>query len=176
MLLAQLEAARAVSEPSFLARLAEPWNSLYSDSKVVSSVVVFLHLVPLLVAGGTALAADRATLRASRGTADDRTRQLGELRRIHVVVLGGLALSFATGVLLFLSDVDEFLESPFFWIKLALIGLLLANGFFMTRTEQALNAGGDEAALWGRLRTISMLSLTLWLATTLAGVVLTNYA
>jgi hypothetical protein len=91
-------------------------------------------------------------------------------------VLGGLALSFASGVLLFLSDVDEFLGSPFFWIKLALIGLLLVNGFLMTRTEQALNAGGDRVALWGRLRTISILSLILWLATTLAGVVLTNYA
>lgn len=173
MLLAQLEAAQ---DPSSLARLAEPWNNLYSDSRVISSLVIFLHLVPLLVAGGTALAADRATLRASRGSADDRTRQLAELRRIHVVVLGGLALSFATGVLLFLSDVDEYLESPFFWIKLALIGLLLANGFFMTRTEQALSAGGDQGTLWGRLRTICMLSLTLWLATTLAGVVLMNYA
>jgi hypothetical protein len=54
--------------------------------------------------------------------------------------------------------------------------LLLVNGFLMTRTEQALNAGGDRVALWGRLRTISILSLILWLATTLAGVVLTNYA
>ena len=62
LLLAQLEAAKSSSA---LARLAEPWNSLYSDSKLVSSTVVFLHLVPLLVAGGTALVADRATLRAA---------------------------------------------------------------------------------------------------------------
>ena len=173
MLLAQLAAAK---DPSALARLAEPWNSLYSDSKAVSTIVVFLHLVPLLVAGGAALAADRATIRASRGAPDDRTRQLTDLGRIHAVVLGGLALSFASGVLLFLSDVDTFLGSVFFWIKLALIGLLLANGFVMTRTEQALNAGGDDSALWGRLRTISILSLILWLATTFAGVALTNYA
>lgn len=173
MILALVSAAK---DPSALARLAEPWNSLYSDSKAISSVVVFLHLAPLLIAGGTALVADRATLRAARGTDDDRSRQLADLGRTHSMVLGGLALSFVSGVLLFLSDVDEFLGSPFFWIKLALIGLLLVNGFVMTRTEQALNAGGDRAALWGRLRTISILSLILWLATTLAGVVLTNYA
>jgi hypothetical protein len=173
MLLLQLEAAK---NPSALARLAEPWNSLYGDSKAISSVVIFLHLAPLLIAGGTALVADRATLRAARGSADDRARQLADLGRTHAMVLGGLALSFVSGVLLFLSDVDEFLGSPFFWIKLGLIGLLLANGFLMTRTEQALNSGGDAGALWGRLRTISILSLTLWLATTLAGVVLTNYA
>ena len=173
MLLAQLAAAEGSSA---LARLAEPWNNLYSDSKAVASAVLFFHLVPLLLAGGAALTADRATIRVARGSADDRARHRGDLARTHAVVLGGLALSFASGVLLFLSDVDEFLGSPVFWVKLGLIGLLLLNGFLMTRTERALSAGGNESALWARLRTISVLSLILWIATTLAGVVLTNYA
>jgi len=173
LLLAQLEAAKSSSA---LARLAEPWNSLYSDSKLVSSTVVFLHLVPLLVAGGTALVADRATLRAARGTMEDRARHLIELGRTHAFVLAGLALSFVSGVLMFLSDVDTFLESPFFWIKLALVGLLLVNGFLMTRTEHALNGRGDDGAMWSRMTTIAVVSLVLWLATTLAGVVLMTYA
>ena len=46
ILLAQLTATEGSSA---LARLVEPWNSLYSDSKVVSSAVVFLHLVDGLV-------------------------------------------------------------------------------------------------------------------------------
>ena len=166
----------AAESSSALARLAEPWNSLYSDSKAVASAVLFLHLVPLLLAGGAAITADRATLRAARGTADDRARQLRDLARVHAVVLGGLALSFVSGVLLFLSDVDEFLGSPVFWVKLALVGLLLLNGFMMTRTEKSLGAGGEETAHWARLRTISVLSLILWTTTTLVGVVLTNYA
>ena len=169
MLLAQLATAESSSA---LARLAEPWTSLYSDSKVVSATVVFLHLVPLLLAGGAALTADRATLRASRGSVGDRSRQLGELARVHAGVWGGLALSFASGVLLFLTDVDEFLDSPLFWLKLGLVGLLLLNGFMMNRTERALAGGGNETTLWARLRTISILSLILWIATTLAGVVL----
>ena len=173
ILLAQLTATEGSSA---LARLAEPWNSLYSDSKVVSSAVVFLHLLPLLVAGGAALTADRATLRAARGSADDRARQLRELARVHAVVLGGLALSFVSGVLLFLSDVDEYLGSPVFWVKLGFVGLLLLNGFMMTRTEKALASGGNESALWARLRTISVLSLILWTTTTLVGVVLMSYA
>lgn len=173
ILLAQLTATEGSSA---LARLVEPWNSLYSDSKVVSSAVVFLHLLPLLVAGGAALTADRATLRAARGSADDRARQLRELARVHAVVLGGLALSFVSGVLLFLSDVDEYLGSPVFWVKLGFVGLLLLNGFMMTRTEKALASGGDETALWARLRTISVLSLILWTTTTLVGVVLMSYA
>jgi len=173
LLFAQLAATEGSSA---LARLAEPWNNLYSDSKAVASAVLFFHLVPLLVAGGAALTLDRSTFRAARGSADDRSRHLGELARTHPIVLGGLALSFASGVLLFLSDVDEFLATPVFWVKLVLVGLLLLNGFMMTRTERALGAVRDDATLWGRLRTISVLSLTLWIATTLAGVLLTNYA
>ena len=173
LLLAQLE---SVSDPSALARLAEPWNTLYGDSKLVASTVLFMHLVPLLLAGGAALTADRGTIRAARGSVEDRARHRVELGRTHVFVLGGLALSFVSGVLLFLSDVDEFLESPYFWIKLGLIGLLLANGFVMTRTERALGSRTDDGALWGRLRTIAIVSLVLWLATTLAGVVLTTFA
>lgn len=173
ILFATLAAAKSSSA---LARLVEPWNNLYSDSKAVSSAVLFLHLVPLLLAGGAALTADRATIRAARGSGEDRTRQLRELGRVHSVVLGGLALSFASGVLLFLADVDTFLGSPVFWVKLGFIGLLLLNGFMMTRTEKALGTGGNETALWSRLRTISVLSLILWITTTLVGVVLTNYA
>lgn len=173
MLLAQLARASASSP---LARLVEPWNSLYSDSKAVATTVMFFHLVPLLLAGGAALTADRATIRASRASIEDRTRQLGELARTHLVVLVGLALSFISGVLLFLSDVDEFLGSPWFWAKLGFVGLLLANGFVMTLTERALAIEGDQPALWVRLRTISVFSLSLWIATTLVGVALTNYA
>src|SRR5215203_1555849 len=172
LMLAQLAAAEGSST---LARLAEPWNALYSDSKAVASAVLFMHLVPLLIAGGTALTTDRATIRVSRGSAEDRSRHLRDLARVHVAVLAGLALSFVSGVLLVLSDVDEFLGSPLLWVKLGCVGLLVLNGFMMTRTEKALASGGNEIALWARLRTISVLSLILWIATTLAGVVLTNY-
>ena len=173
LLFAQLAATEGSSA---LARLAEPWNNLYSDSKAVASAVLFLHLLPLLVAGGAALTMDRSALRAARGSADDRSRHLTELARTHPLVLGGLALSLASGVLLFLSDVDEFLATPVFWVKLVLVALLLLNGFMMTRAEKSLGAARDDAAVWARLRTISVLSLTLWIATTLAGVVLTNFA
>ncbi|HEX7978245.1 MAG TPA: hypothetical protein VF461_06560 [Gemmatimonadaceae bacterium] len=173
MLLAQLARADTASP---LARLVEPWNGLYSDSKAVATTVMFFHLVPLLIAGGAALTADRATIRVSRASLEVRAQQLGELARTHFIVLVGLALSFISGILLFLSDVDEFLGSPWFWVKLGFVGLLLANGFVMTRTERALANGGDQAVLWSRLRTISLFSLTLWIATTLVGVALTNYA
>jgi uncharacterized membrane protein len=161
---------------SALAALAEPWSKLYAHSKAVSATVTFLHLVPLIVAAGTAWTADRATLRAARATSSERTRQLSELSLTHRLVVGGLALSFVSGVLLFLSDVDTFLPSPVFWVKLALVTALLANGFLMTRTERAMASRGDDDALWGRLRRLAIASAVLWISTTLAGVILATYA
>lgn len=177
MLVAQPEAA-AGGLTGALIQFADPWSKIFSHSKAVSAAVLFLHLVPLIIAAGSAFAADRGTLRAAKAGAVERTRQLHELALIHRVVLIGLSLSFVSGTLLFLSDVETFFGSIFLWVKLSLVGLLLLNGFLMTRTEKALTSGeGDtNAALWGRLQTLAMSSLVLWLATALAGVVLKEYA
>ncbi len=166
----------ATKNGSTVAGWVEPWSSLYSDSKGVSAAVLFLHLVPLVVAAGTAWVADRGTLRAARGTADDRARQLGELGGLHRFVIGGLALSLTSGGLLFLSDVDTFWTSPFFWIKMGCVALLLVNGFLMTRTEAALATQPANEASWTRMRSHALASGALWLATVLAGVLLLTYA
>lgn len=152
-----------------LADAAGPWQSLYSDSKAVSATVTFAHLGGMLVGGGMAIAADRHTLHAARGTDDDRARQLGDLSRLHAIVLASLAVVALSGVAMFLSDVEEFWGSTTFWVKMGLVALLLANGALMTRAEGALRAAADPAA-WGRLRAHALLSLVLWIAITLAGV------
>ena len=173
MMLAQPE---AVGLAGALARAAAPWAKVFGDYKAVSAGVLFLHLAPLVFAAGAAFTADRATLRALKLGAAERARQLQDLAAIHRVVLFGLTLSFISGLLLFLSDVETFLGSVFLWIKLGLVGLLVVNGFLMTRTEKALARSDGDPALWARLRTIALLSAVLWLATTLAGVVLKEYA
>ena len=159
-----------------LVKLADPWAKLFAHSKPVSAGVLYLHLVPLIIAGGVAFAADRATLRAAASGVADRARQLQDLTNTHRIVLTGLSLSFASGLLLFLSDVETFLGSVFLWIKLLLVFFLLLNGFFMTRTEKALATSVENASLWGRMRTIAIMSAFLWLATALAGVVLKEFA
>ncbi len=173
MILARVEAGGLTGA---IATLAEPWAKIFGDYKAVSAGVLFLHLVPLIIAAGAAFMADRDTLRFARGSPVDRERQLRELASIHRVVLFGLALSFISGVLMFLSDVETFVGSIFLWIKLGLVALLLVNGLMMTRTEKALAADVRSDALWSRMRTIALMSATLWLLTTLAGVVLKEYA
>ena len=171
---------------AWLAHTAEPWQHLYSHSTPVSVMVLFLHLGALLVAGGLALSADRDTLRLRADDAAGQARQLEAMESTHGVVIGGLALVFVSGVLLFLSDVEVFSTSLVFWAKLTLVAMLLANGFLMTRVEQSLRRGvqgdatGDatgaasSARLWQRRRATAIGSVALWFAVVLVGVVLSS--
>lgn len=161
--------------PVVLSRLAEPWSKLYSDSKVLPTVVTFAHVAALVFAGGFAVTLDRATLRAARGSADVRARQIDDLGTAHRFVLWGLGLSLLSGVLLFTSDLDTFWTSWIWWTKATMIVLLLVNGWLMTRAEAQIRAnptGADRS--WRRLRTTAFVSITLWFAITLAGVALVN--
>ena len=64
-------------------------------------------------------------------------------------------------------------------LPLVLVALLLANGARLAAAERAVNAAraGDMTTVvggWRRLRAASIASLVLWIATVLAGVVLSN--
>lgn len=172
-----LLAAMAPQSSSALARLFEPWAHLYADSKVIATIVTFGHVASLLMAGGLAVATDRTTLRALRLAAAERGRHLEDLSGVHRLVVGGLTLSVITGILLFASDVETFIGSWIFWLKMAMICVLLANGYAMTRAERSLRADAAESSpAWGNLRRTALMSMGLWYAITLAGVALTNIA
>jgi hypothetical protein len=160
-----------------VAQLLSPWQSIYSNSKAVSSGVTFIHLAGLLFAGGFAVAADRATLRASRSTPERRVNALNELDAVHRPVLAGLGVIFASGVLQFGADVETFATSPVYWTKMSLVVLLLVNGYVLKRTETTLRScGGGQPhdPLWDRLRATSIVSVVLWAAIVLAGTILNS--
>jgi len=166
-----------------IATAAKPWSTLYSDSTAVSSAVTFVHLAGLLFAGGLAIATDRATFRALRGTDEDRRRLLVDLGNTHTWVLAGLTVIFASGLLLALADVKTFGTSPIYWTKMSLVVLLLINGAFLQRTEKKLRAGNlltqsnaPMKRMWSRLRFAAATSMILWTAIVLAGVVLVESA
>lgn len=167
--------ARALVD--WLAATAEPWRTLYADSRAVSTATLFTHLAALVTAAGLALAADRGTLRAAGRDDAERAHHLVELSATHRVVVGALAVLVVSGLLLALSDVETFATSPVFYVKMALVVLLLGNGFLMTRTERALHAAGtgpEADAGWRRLRAIALASMILWFAVVLAGATLSN--
>ena len=171
----------AASILKIVATAAKPWAELYSDSRAVSSAVTFFHLGGLLFAGGLAVASDRATFRALRGNDEDRSRLLVDLGNAHGWVLAGLSVMFASGLLLALSDVKTFGNSPIYWTKMSLVVLLLANGALLQRTERMLRAESlpthspsPTHRLWARLRFAAGASMTLWTAIVLAGVILVD--
>ena len=165
-----------MNAPTELVRLAGPWGDLYSNSKGLETTITFLHVGGLLLGGGLALATDRTTLRAIRQAVHERAQHLEALGSVHRIVLSGLAITFVSGILLFLADVKTFWGSWVFWLKMALILALLINGLVMTRAEQSLRATGlrEDDRAWNHLHNTAMVSLVLWYAITLAGVALLN--
>jgi hypothetical protein len=167
-----------LTPPDALVKLMEPWSALYSDSTIIPTLVVFGHIAALVFAGGMAVTLDRATLRAARGPAEFRWRQLEELRAAHRFVIIGLGLSVVTGVLLFAADLETYFGSWIYWTKMGLIVLLLLNGYMMTRVEGRISStpnAADEPG-WKQLRTNAIVSLVLWFVIAFAGVALVKAA
>jgi uncharacterized membrane protein len=146
------------------------WEHLYSNSAVLRTLIGFAHIAGLVIGGGMAIVADRATLRAYR-RGEDRGAELATIRSAHRVVIGGLAVVAVSGVLLLAADLDTYLHSRIFWIKMGLVALLLINGAALR-----VFAGSAEAddRRWRQLAYAAGVSLSLWLLTTLTGAALPN--
>lgn len=162
-----------------LATALEPWKTLFDDSAWLSTGTTTLHILATMIGGGLAIAADRSTLRVSANV-EDRNRLLTELESVHRPVIVAIVVLFITGVGLAAADVETFLPSPYFWVKISLVTLLLVNGGVLALTERSLLRGGIASGdarsdgLWSRLRLTSVLSIVLWCATLIAGTLLVN--
>ena len=167
-----------------IAHLTAPWQSLYSSSKAVSWFVTSLHLLGLLFAGGMAVSADRAVLRALRRGAEARRRLLDELEAVHGPVILALMVLVSSGVALALADVETFLRSPLFWTKMLLVSLLGLNGYRVMRAGSDLRIEAEKGALmaasseklWRRLRRAAGGSVVLWVVLVAIGAALVESA
>src|SRR4051812_43517213 len=110
-----------LAPPEALVDLLKPWADFYGHSKVAATIVTFLHVGPMLLGGGFAIAMDRSTLRALRSPADQRTAHLTELEAVHRWVIGGLVVMVVSGVLLLAADIETFYGSLLYWTKMALV-------------------------------------------------------
>jgi hypothetical protein len=87
------------------------------------------------------------------------------------VVVSGLALVFASGILMAAADLETMLVSRIYWTKMALVALLVANGVVMQRAERLARTAPVKG--WPRLHRAAVTSLVLWFLIVLAGTVLT---
>jgi len=146
------------------------WAHFYGRTTAMRAAVTYLHLGGILLGGGLAIAADVAALRLSPDTVPDWTRELDRLAAVHRWVVAGLALIFASGVMMALAEVGSFATSVVFWVKMGLVALLIGNGYARLRVEVALRQG--SAARWGWFRRTSIASLALWFLILLFGALL----
>ena len=151
--------------------IADTWASVYSNSAAIRSGVSFAHLGGLVASAGPAIAADRVLLRAMRRGHDAVLAELATMRTTHILVVSGLAAVTVSGLLLMLADLDAYLQSTVFWIKMVLIVALTLNGMLLVRADRLLARGPRGVSV---LRAASIASLVLWFVTTLAGAVLPN--
>src|SRR5687767_10193893 len=91
-----------------LVRLTAPWAALFANTPALQTVTAFAHFGGFLLGGGFAIAVDGATIRAARRAERKRRRQLAHIHAIHRIVLAGLALTLASGLLMFAADVETF--------------------------------------------------------------------
>jgi hypothetical protein len=159
-----------------LAAIMAPWADYYNASSVAQTAVTFGHFGGMMAAGGLALAADRATLRAVRAPVAERHRHLRELAGVHPLVLSALVVTAGSGLLMLAADLESLVVSPAFWGKMALVILLLVNGWALLRTGHALERGDPaDPRGWRTLRVAATTSVILWFAVVLAGSILPNF-
>jgi uncharacterized membrane protein len=128
-----------------------------------------VHVLALVAGGGLALAHDRGTLRAARADDAERARHLAELAAVHPLVIGALGVSVASGLVLFVLDVERYVTSGLFWIKMALLVGLIGNAIAMQVAERGLREDGATTAGWTRLRGTALASTVLWALVAAAG-------
>ncbi len=153
-----------------LTSLLESWTSIYSNHAALRTGIEFIHIAGLVGGGGCAIAADLVALSVT-GDASAQGATVELLARTHGVVLLGLAALLVSGLLLFAADVETFLYSRVFWLKMGLIALLLVNGVLLRRRNRQVARGARPPSA---LRHGALASLALWFLTTLAGVGLLN--
>jgi len=153
----------------------KPWADFYGHYKMVAAGVEFMHVGALLVGGGFAIASDRAALRALKAPPEHQKHVLAEFTSVHKPVVIALSVMVCSGLLMLASDAGTFLVSPVYWTKMTLVVLLLANGYFIKRADEKLNADPSPGNVaWKHFKFSSIASISLWLSTTLAGVILLN--
>ena len=152
--------------------LADAWSALYSNSPVLRSLLAFVHIGGLVAAGGVAVTADVATLKALARGGTTLSLEIERLHATHRLVIVSLALVVLSGILLMFADLDAYLQSTAFWIKMTLVVALLGNGGLLVRAGRPTRQAGRRERL--RLRIVSIASLALWFGTTLLGAILPN--
>jgi hypothetical protein len=156
--------------PGFVQSAAASWSSYYGNHQLLSVTIKYLHIAATMIGGGLAISLDRQLFKARRAS-DGRAFVLQQMHGSHRTVVPALAVASLTGVLMMGADLDTFLMSKLFWLKIGVVVALVANGAALQVFEHS--AARQHDAAWPRLSVVSIISITLWLITAFVGTLLT---
>ena len=164
-----------------LSEVFATWQQIFSDNKAVATAVIATHVLALLFGGGLAVSADRGVLKRSNADAESRFRFLSDVRTMHTTVIAAIVVLFITGLALAAADVETYLLSPIFWIKMVVFVGLVANGAIVKSNAAAIVADGPQGSAQTpnrvrRLKRAAVGSLALWSLTLILGTALSSYA
>jgi hypothetical protein len=148
------------------------WSRYYGNHQIVSVAIRFTHLTALLLGGGTALFIDRQVLRAARRNAAGKQEALRALSSSHRLVVPWLVVVGITGAFMTAADTETFLNSRVYWIKMAVVALLVVNGVLLLAAENRAKEM-DSRESWARVVAVSTISFLLWVGALLMGTLLT---
>jgi hypothetical protein len=124
--------------------------------------IIFLHSAGLAVVVGLSAVIDLAILGFAPGL------ELAPMKKLFRFMAGGFWMSLVSGFLLTIADATTMLVDPIFWIKMTVIGLALADVWWVKRTlfRQPLL---EMKHVTSSARFLAVASLVLWTAAITTG-------
>lgn len=159
--------------------LAEPWQKLYAHSTIVATLVLFGHVGGLFVAGALTFSTESGALRLDPADDGERRRYVRIASRARRAIAVALCVAVISGLLLFLADLEAFVVSPVFWVKMLLVAALLVNAVAASRLDAHLLRDGSTTARhdgrWRRRRASAWATAVLWFVLVLSGSALASH-
>jgi len=145
-------------------------NSI-AESVYLYPLIESVHLLGLAVSVGLIVLIDLRLL----GLALTRVPTLVLLKGVRPFSLCGFGVTFASGVLLLISEASTVVFNPAFQAKLVFIALAGANAlYFESRLSAQSDSTQPDAKTSGAIRYLGLLSLVLWIAVIAFGRLIPN--
>jgi hypothetical protein len=108
-----------------------------------------VHLLGVVIALCGAVMSDTIFFN-SVGDSIITPNEIRYIKRGGHIVIFGLSIIIISGVFIFLSDVDKYLNSPKFLAKMTIVAVLTANGFLfhLSKRIELILSGAVSSASW----------------------------
>lgn len=136
-------------------------------------LILMLHIGTLFVIGGLMLATDFSVLKWIQGSLPMLPHQ--KTLRLHRFIWGGLITLLITGILLFYPYKDFLVTLTAFRIKIAFVGLLILNSFYIGKvlplgtTQTFISLSPSQKT---NLFISGSMSVVCWIGATITGMML----